>query len=83
MQHKENHVKETMSVHDRMQIGMKSVELRKQGKFEEAERVFKQIPMSPFLAKWAKKRMGADFLIKYGWNLADANEVYGHDWLNK
>jgi hypothetical protein len=30
----------------------------------------KQIHMPPYVAKFAKDYIGADFLIKYGWNLA-------------
>jgi hypothetical protein len=29
--------------------------------------------MPPYLAKWAKKRLGADYLIQGGWNLDEAN----------
>ncbi|MDR1232175.1 MAG: hypothetical protein LBK61_12355 [Spirochaetaceae bacterium] len=62
---------------------MKSFELEDQGKFEEADRVFKQIPLSPYMAMWAKKRMGVDFLIQGGWNLADAEVAFEPDWLSK
>jgi hypothetical protein len=71
-----------MSVHDKLQIGMKSIELEKQGKKEEARKMRRQIPMSPYLAKWAKEHMGADFLINYGWNLSEAEAEFGPDWLN-
>ena len=72
-----------MSIHERLRMRMESFELEKQGKFEEAEKLEKQIPMSPWLAKFAKKYMGADFLIKYGWNLSEAEAEFGPDWLNR
>jgi hypothetical protein len=74
---------QVMSLHEKLAIGAKAIELEKQGRFEEAEKMEKQIPMPPYLAKWAKDHMGADFLIKYGWNLSEAEAKYGHDWLNK
>jgi hypothetical protein len=55
----------------------------KAGKFEEAEKVRKQIPLAPHLAKVAKEKIGADFLIKYGFNLSEAEVEFGPDWLTK
>ena len=74
---------QTMSLHDKLAIGMKAIELEKQGKFEEAEKLEKSIPLPPYLAKWAKKRFGAETLIKTGWNLSEAEAEYGSDWLIK
>jgi hypothetical protein len=45
---------------------------------EEAEKVYKQIPLQPYLAK---EHFGADFLINYGWNLSEADAEYGRGWL--
>jgi hypothetical protein len=72
-----------MPLSEELDIAVKSIELRKQGNVQEAERLIKTIPLSPWLAAWAKKRMGADFLIQGGWNLAGAEAEYGSDWLNK
>jgi len=74
---------ETMSLHDQLAIGMKAVELRKQGKFEEADKLEHTIPLPAYLAKWAKKRFGAEILLKTGWNLSEAEAEYGPDWLTK
>jgi hypothetical protein len=30
------------------------------------------LAIAPYLAKWAKKRFGAETLIKTGWNLSEA-----------
>jgi hypothetical protein len=62
---------------------MQSIELKKQGKLEEATRLRRSIPIEPWLAEWGKKYMGADFLINGGWNLSEAEEVYGKDWLSR
>jgi hypothetical protein len=40
-------------------------------------------PMPPYLARVAKKLMGADFLIDGGWNLAEADAEYGSGWISK
>jgi hypothetical protein len=73
----------TMSLDERLRLRMRTIELEDQGKYDEADNVTKQIPLSPHLAMLLKRRMGIDFLAQSGWNLADANEAYGPDWLNK
>ena len=72
---------QTMSLHDKLAIRMKAFELEEQGKFEEADKLEKSIPLPPYLAKWAKKRFGAEILVKTGWNLSEAEAEYGSDWL--
>jgi hypothetical protein len=64
-------------------IALKEKKKKKQGKQEEYERMRKQIPLQPYLAKFAKEHFGADFLIKSGWNLAEAEAEYGPDWLHQ
>jgi hypothetical protein len=74
---------QTMTLHEKLQTIIKSDELKKQGKPEEAEKLRRQIPMSPYLAKFAKQYLGADFLVKYGWNLSEAEVEFGPGWLSK
>ena len=74
---------QTMTLHEQLAIGVKAIELKKQGKLEEALELQKTIPLPAYLAKWAKKRFGADTLIKTGWNLSEAEDEYGRDWLTK
>ena len=57
-------------------IALKSLELKKQGKLEEAD-------LPPYLAKFTKDYFGADCLLSLGWNLAEANKEYGPGWLTK
>jgi hypothetical protein len=71
-----------MSLHDKLAIGVKAIELEKQGKLEEARKLEHTIPLEPYLAKWAKKRFGAETLIKTGWNLSEAEAEYGPGWLS-
>ena len=72
-----------MSIHERLRMRMESIELKKQGKLEEAEKLERQIPMPPWLAKFAKKHLGSDYLIEYGWNLSEAEAEFGSDWLSR
>ena len=72
-----------MTMEEQSVIALKAFELKKQGKLEEYERMRKQIPLQPFLAKFVKDHFGADFLLNLGWNLAEANAEYGSDWLSK
>ena len=46
-------------------------------------RLIRTAPMPPYLAKVAKKTMGAEFLIQGGWNLSEAEAEFGPDWLSK
>ena len=50
---------------------------------EESEKLRKQIPLQPYLAKFAKEHFGPDFLVKYGWNLKEAEAEFGSGWLTK
>ena len=74
---------QTMSLHEKLAVGMKAIELKKQGKLEEAAKLERSIPLPPYIAKWAKKRLGVEFLINNGWNLSEAEAEYGPDWLTK
>jgi len=74
---------EIMPLQDQLAIGMKVLELEKEGKFEEADKLEHTIPIPAYLAKWAKKRFGTETLLKTGWNLSEAEAEYGPDWLSK
>jgi hypothetical protein len=72
-----------MTLHEKLEIGAKCRELEKQGKFDEAQKLEKSIPLAPYLAKVAKEKIGADFLINQGFNLSEAETEFGKDWLTK
>jgi len=74
---------QTVSLHEHLSAGMKVIELEKQGRLEEARELLHSLPLPAYIAKWAKKRFGAEALIKTGWNLSEAEAEYGPDWLNK
>jgi hypothetical protein len=74
---------QSMTLDERLAIGMKAHEYLKAGNKAEAVRLILEMPMPPYLAKMSKELMGADFLIKGGYNLADAEAEFGPDWLTK
>jgi hypothetical protein len=64
-------------------IAHKSMELRKQGKVEEARALLKTIPLSPGVA-WSIKRLdgitGLQELRDEGYNLTAVEAQFGKDW---
>jgi hypothetical protein len=72
-----------MSMAEEAAIMIQALELKKQGRLDEYMKMRKQVPLQPYLAKFAKEHFGADFLIKSGWNLAEADTEYGSDWLTR
>jgi hypothetical protein len=72
-----------MTDREQADIIMKAHELRRTGKTEEAAALRRTIPVPAYLAKVFKEKVGADFLIQGGWNLAEAEAEYGQDWLTR
>jgi hypothetical protein len=72
-----------MTLHEKLQIGMKCFELEDQGKMKEAEELHRQIPIPPYLARFYKKHLGLEALLDSGWNLWEAVEEYGPEFLTK
>jgi hypothetical protein len=73
----------TMTLEEEVAIGLKALELKKQGKLEESLELQKKIPLQPYIAKIVKDYFGADNLIKTGWNLSAAEAEFGPGWLNQ
>jgi hypothetical protein len=72
-----------MTLHEKLDIIVRSIELEDAGQLEEADRVRKQVPLSPYLAKFCKEKIGVDFLIHNGFNLSEAEHEYGKEWLTR
>jgi hypothetical protein len=72
-----------MTTEEKLDIAMKAHECLEAGNKEAAVRIMKQIPLAPHLAKAAKEFSGADFLIKGGFNLSEAEAEFGPGWLVK
>ena len=71
-----------MTENEKVDIVMKSIEMRKAGQKEEAQALRRTVPLSPYLAKFTKEKFGVEFLLALDWNLAEAEVEYGQDWLN-
>jgi hypothetical protein len=80
---KEQPMPETMTLDEKLDTIMETIELEKQGKFEEAKKLEKQIPLAPYLAKFLKDHLGLKALLGGGWNLSEAEEEYGPGFLSK
>ncbi|GHV74692.1 hypothetical protein AGMMS49940_19940 [Spirochaetia bacterium] len=72
-----------MTLDEKLDIGIKAIELKKQGKFEEAMRLSKTRPMPPFMAKLIKDHVGLDTLLSMGWNMAEVEAEYGPEYLSR
>jgi hypothetical protein len=71
-----------MTEYEKADIAMEAERLRAAGRKEEALALDKTIPVPPFWAKYWKDAEGADFLIRGGWNLKEAEAEYGPGWLD-
>ena len=74
-------VHKLMTEQEKADIVMRSIELQEAGKKEEALELRRTIPLPPYMAKLIKEQQGTEFLIKYGYNLAEAEVAYGTGWL--
>ena len=74
---------ETMTLDEKLAITRRAFELLDAGDREGYSRLIRSAPMPPYLAKVAKEKIGADFLINGGWNLSEAEAEFGSDWLAK
>ena len=74
---------QTMTLDEKLAISNKAFSLLDTGDREGYMRLIKTAPMPPYLAKVAKEKIGADFLINGGWNLSEAEAEFGKNWLSK
>lgn len=76
-------VQQLMTEKEKAAITVRAFALMDEGKKDEGMALFRTIPMPPFLAKIMKDKMGVDYLINEGWNLAEAEVKFGQGWLNQ
>jgi len=72
-----------MTFDEKFDIAYKASLLRRSGDHEGYLNLMNTLPMLPYMAKFWKEKMGADFLIKGRWDLSEAEAEYGSDWLSK
>ena len=70
-----------MTEHEKIAVMARVWQLRDAGKEGEAHALQATLPLPPYLAKLFKKLHGADYLIKSGYNLSDAEAAFGQNWL--
>jgi len=70
-----------MTEKEKAEIVMKSIKIQEAGQKEEAKALRRTIPLSPYLAKFVKEKLGVEALMELDWNLAEAEAEYGQDWL--
>jgi len=73
---------QTMTLDEKLAISNRAFSMVEAGDEEGGRRLLRTAPMPPYLAKVMKEKMGADFLIKGGYNLSEAEAEFGHNWLN-
>ena len=73
---------QTMTLDEKLAISNKAFRLMDAGDEEGGIRLMKTAPLPPYLAKVIKEKVGADFLIKEGWNLSEAEAEFGPNWIN-
>jgi hypothetical protein len=79
----EKMIGQMMSSREKLAVLAKAAELWEAGKDNEAMALAKTVPIPSFLAKVFKEKAGADYLVKSGWNLAEAEAEFGQDWLSR
>ena len=72
-----------MTLDEKLVIACKAAALHDAGDIEGWSRLIRTAPMPPYLAKVYKEKVGLDFLLNGGWNLAEVEAEFGSDWLSK
>ena len=72
-----------MTLDEKLDMAVESSKLKKAGKVAEAEQLLNQIPIAPYIAKFAKEHYGSDYLMQSGLNFSEAEYEYGSDWLSR
>ena len=70
-----------MTLDEKLAIACKAAALDDAGDKEGASRLIRTAPMPPYIAKVIKEKVGLDFLLNNGWNLAEVEAEFGPDWL--
>ncbi|MDR1321486.1 MAG: hypothetical protein LBK56_08705 [Gracilibacteraceae bacterium] len=65
------------------EIYRESHRLEAEGRKEEAMAKRREAPLPAFLAKVMKEKLGGQYVIQSGWNLAEAETKFGANWLNR
>jgi hypothetical protein len=80
---KEENMHKLMTLDEKFEILDKANALRDAGDKEGGIRLTKTVPLPSYIAKVMKEKVGIEYLINSGWNLAEAEAEFGSDWLNR
>ncbi|GAB7140184.1 hypothetical protein RsTz2092_01320 [Deferribacterales bacterium RsTz2092] len=72
-----------MTLDEKTNIALRSIELKKAGKKDEAMALSKTIPVSLSVAKAMKMAFGGDYVKNSGFNLSEVEAVYGKEWFDR
>jgi hypothetical protein len=76
--------KQTMTIHEKLEILQKADEYWQAGNKAEATRItLEELPMPPYLAEFVKEFFGAEVLSKGRYNLSEVEAEFGSDWLTR
>jgi hypothetical protein len=70
-----------MDDEEKCEIMYQAALLFNKGKDKEATLLVKSVPLEPELAKIFKEVYGSNFLLECSFNLLEADEAYGKNWL--
>ena len=68
---------------EKMNIFMRAIALREEGKKEEATKVLREAPLDWRTAKILKETIGIDAMIDNNSNLSEAVDHFGMEWLER
>jgi len=72
---------QTMTLDEKLAISNRALDLLDAGDREGYSRLLRTAPLPPYLAKIYKEKIGAEQLLKSGWNLSEAEAEFGPGWL--
>lgn len=72
----------TMSDEEQDRIMDEAYALEDRGEKEEADRLWRTLPVDPIFADGIKRTLGIGILKQGGYNLNDAVKLFGQEWLN-
>jgi hypothetical protein len=70
-----------MTEQEKVEIFRESIKQREAGNMEAYHALSKSLPLPAYIAKVFKEKIGAEYLIQSGWNLAEAEAEFGLNWL--
>jgi len=71
-----------MTLDEKLDTGIKAIELKKAGDRAGYERLMRTIPLPPYIAKVMKEKVGMEFFTRYNWNLSEVEAEFGPGFIS-